>query len=69
MRSRLAALLAVASILVATATGLTKYDRRHTQFYWNALYTSSFYSSWAETLETLASCWTEFLRPRTEIAG
>ena len=23
----------------------------------------------AETLETLASCWTEFLRPRTEIAG
>ena len=33
--------------------GLTKPDRRQTQFYWNALYVSSFYSSWAETVETL----------------
>ncbi len=41
------------AVAVATLTGLTKPDRRHTQFYWNALYVSSFYSSWGETLETL----------------
>ncbi len=48
-----AGLVLVLSIAVATATGLTKPDRRQTQFYWNALYVSSFYSSWAETIETL----------------
>ncbi len=48
-----AAIALVIGIAVATTTGLTKYDRRHTQFYWHALYVSSFYSSWAETLETL----------------
>ena len=48
-----AGLVLVLSIAVATATGLTKPDRRQTQFYWNALYVSSFYSSWAETVETL----------------
>ena len=50
---RLSAVLAFAlGIAVASYAGLTKPDRRHTQFYWNALYVSSFYSSWAETLET-----------------
>ena len=46
---------AVTALAIVTAgyTGLTKPDRRHTQFYWNALYVTSFYTSWAETLETL----------------
>ncbi|MFM9941674.1 MAG: sulfatase-like hydrolase/transferase [Hyphomicrobiaceae bacterium] len=51
-RSRTAVLAALA-ILLASYTGMTKPDRRHTQFYWDALYVSSFYGSWAETLETL----------------
>ena len=51
-RSPAVAVLA-ASIAMAGATGLTKPDRRQTQFYWNALYVSSFYASWAETIETL----------------
>ena len=51
---RSSALLVGALALAVTAyTGLTKPDRRHTQFYWNALYVSSFYASWAETAETL----------------
>ena len=50
---RHAVLTLIAAVSVATVSGLTKYDRRHTQFYWNALYVSSFYASWAETLETL----------------
>ena len=41
------------AIAAAALAGFTKPDRRHTQFYWDALYVSSFYSSWAETLETL----------------
>lgn len=50
---RLPAAVALAlGVAVSTYTGLTKPDRRHTQFYWHALYVSSFYSSWAETLET-----------------
>ena len=49
---RRASLSLVAALLLATATGLTKYDRRYTQFYWESLYVSSFYSSWAETAET-----------------
>ena len=40
-------------VALAVFTGLFKPDRRQTQFYWDALYVSSFYSSWAETLETL----------------
>ncbi len=48
-----AALTVVLALSIATITGLTKYDRRQTQFYWDAMYVSSFYSSWAETAETL----------------
>jgi phosphoglycerol transferase MdoB-like AlkP superfamily enzyme len=48
-----ASLALVTALLLATATGLTKYDRRYTQFYWESMYVSSFYSSWAETAETL----------------
>ena len=53
VRRRRSMLVLAAAVAVATVTGLTKADRRHTQFYWNALYVSSFYSSWGETLETL----------------
>jgi phosphoglycerol transferase MdoB-like AlkP superfamily enzyme len=42
----------VAGIAAATA-GASKAERRQTQFYWDALYVTSFYSSWAETAETL----------------
>lgn len=47
------AAVGVMAIAVAAGTGLSKPERRHTQFYWNVLYVSSFYASWAETLETL----------------
>ena len=40
-------------IAVATAAASVKGERRHTQFYWEDLYVTSFYSSWNETLETL----------------
>lgn len=49
----LTALVAGAAMLVAGVSGWSKPERRHTQFYWDALYVSSFYSSWAETIETL----------------
>ncbi len=51
-RMPMAAITALA-LVTAGYMGLTKPDRRHTQFYWNALYVTSFYASWAETLETL----------------
>jgi phosphoglycerol transferase MdoB-like AlkP superfamily enzyme len=47
---------AVAGILfiaVAWYGAETKGERRHMQFYYQNLYVSSFYASWAETLETL----------------
>ncbi len=50
-RHAAAAMLVFASI--ATAAGMMKGERRHTQFYWEDLYVTSFYSSWNETLETL----------------
>jgi phosphoglycerol transferase MdoB-like AlkP superfamily enzyme len=43
------ALLTIVSIGAASVKG----ERRHTQYYWNGLHISSFYSSWAETIETL----------------
>ena len=46
-------LLAAVCVVIATFAALTKPERRQTQFYWDALYVSSFYSSWAETVETL----------------
>lgn len=51
-RSISAAVLAVA-LAAATWAGVAKGGRAHTLFYWNNLYLSSFYASWAETFETL----------------
>jgi Sulfatase len=39
--------------LVSSVAALVKDERRHMQYYWDDLHISSFYSSWAETLETL----------------
>ncbi len=53
VRALHAAGVAILCFAVGAFAGVTKPDRRHTQFYWNALYVSSFYSSWAETAESL----------------
>lgn len=53
VRRRVPLAVALAAALVATGAAIVKPERRQTQFYWDALYVSSFYSSWAETLETL----------------
>lgn len=47
----LAAAGAVAAIAFLSAQ--VKVERRHTQFYWDDLFVSSFYISWIETLETM----------------
>lgn len=39
--------------LMTTAAATVKGERRHTQQYWEDLVISTFYSSWAETVETL----------------
>jgi len=39
--------------IVSLGAAFVKGERRHTQYYWNGLHISSFYSSWAETVETL----------------
>jgi hypothetical protein len=52
--SRRTALAAVVLLtVVSTGAAFVKGERRHTQYYWNGLHISSFYSSWAETIETL----------------
>jgi phosphoglycerol transferase MdoB-like AlkP superfamily enzyme len=52
--SRRTALVAVALLtIVSIGAAFVKGERRHTQYYWNGLHISSFYSSWAETIETL----------------
>jgi phosphoglycerol transferase MdoB-like AlkP superfamily enzyme len=52
--NRRAALVAVVVLMIVSAgAGSIKGERRHTQYYWNGLHISSFYSSWAETIETL----------------
>lgn len=52
--SRARALIALATCSLVAFTGAQwKGERRHTQYYWEDLHLSSFYSSWAETLETL----------------
>src|SRR5579862_7755889 len=52
--SRRRALAAFAVLaLIAGLAAEVKGERRHTQYYWNGLHISSFYSSWAETLEAL----------------
>jgi phosphoglycerol transferase MdoB-like AlkP superfamily enzyme len=51
---RRTALVAVTLLtIVSTGAAFVKGERRHTQYYWNGLHISSFYSSWAETIETL----------------
>lgn len=47
------ALVALVFASIAGGAGMLKGERRHTQFYWEDLYVTSFYSSWNETLETL----------------
>jgi phosphoglycerol transferase MdoB-like AlkP superfamily enzyme len=49
---RQSAFFLVAFVLVAWVGATLKGERRHMQFQFDALYVSSFYSSWAETLET-----------------
>ncbi len=52
--SRARALIALLTCgLVAFSGAQWKGERRHTQYYWEDLHLSSFYSSWAETLETM----------------
>jgi phosphoglycerol transferase MdoB-like AlkP superfamily enzyme len=52
--SRRTALAAVVVLTIVSAgAAFIKGERRHTQYYWNGLHISSFYSSWAETIETL----------------
>lgn len=51
---RLYSLIGIAAFAIATAVAANvKGERRHTQYYWDDLVISSFYSSWAETIETL----------------
>ena len=51
---RRTALVSVALLtIVSIGAAFVKGERRHTQYYWNGLHISSFYSSWAETIETL----------------
>jgi hypothetical protein len=53
VRRRTAIVAVVGLTLVSLVAAAVKGERRHTQYYWNGLHISSFYSSWAETLETL----------------
>jgi Sulfatase len=48
---RWAAMALAASVLVAWYGAMAKGERRHMQFYFSNLFVSSFYASWAETLE------------------
>ncbi len=50
-RTALAAVVLLTIVSIGAA--FVKGERRHTQYYWNGLHISSFYSSWAETIETL----------------
>ena len=52
-RTTSAACFVIFSCLALWAS-IAKGERRNTLFYWDNLYLSSFYSSWSETLETLA---------------
>ena len=45
--------LFVLCVVVSLGASYEKGERRNTQFYWDHLYVSSFYSSWSETLQTL----------------
>lgn len=45
--------LFVLCVALSTGASYAKGERGNTQFYWDHLYVSSFYSSWSETLQTL----------------
>jgi len=52
--SRRGALIAILILtFFASVAAELKMERRHTQYYWDDLHISSFYSSWAETAEML----------------
>jgi phosphoglycerol transferase MdoB-like AlkP superfamily enzyme len=53
VRRSTSALAFTIAVAVAWGGAAFKGQRPHTLFYWEALYVSSFYSSWAETIETL----------------
>ena len=53
VRRRAALVMVVLLALVAIVAADVKGERRHAQYYLDGLYLSSFYSSWAETVETL----------------
>jgi len=53
VRRRTAFVAFVALAIVTTIAAEVKGERRHTQYYWNGFHISSFYSSWAETVEAL----------------
>jgi phosphoglycerol transferase MdoB-like AlkP superfamily enzyme len=53
VRRRTALAAVVLLTVVSIGAAFIKGERRHTQYYWNGLHISSFYSSWAETVETL----------------
>lgn len=49
----LSAGIVVVAVMVAFTGAYWKGERRHTQYYWEDMHLSSFYSSWGETVETL----------------
>jgi phosphoglycerol transferase MdoB-like AlkP superfamily enzyme len=53
VRRRTALVAVVLLAIVSIGAAVVKGERRHTQYYWNGLHISSFYSSWAETVEAL----------------
>ena len=53
VRRPVAALLFVAFAAGATVAGISVGERRHSLFQYHGMYVSSFYRSWAETIETL----------------
>jgi hypothetical protein len=53
VRRRTALMAVVLLTIVSVSAAFIKGERRHTQYYWNGLHISSFYSSWAETIETM----------------
>ncbi|MCB1515079.1 MAG: sulfatase-like hydrolase/transferase [Hyphomicrobiaceae bacterium] len=53
MTRRVSGSLLAVLLLVSVAADYLRGQRPHTLFYWDALFVSSFYSSWSETLVTL----------------
>jgi hypothetical protein len=53
VRRRTALAAVVVLTIASTGAAFIKGERRHTQYYWNGLHISSFYSSWAETVQAL----------------